>query len=75
VASKETVEELKRRYSRRLLRLPGVNGVGIERAEGPDEYSLVVHVDDDNPQTRTSVQDAVASEAVRIVASGKFRKL
>jgi hypothetical protein len=75
VATKEQVEKLKRRHSRRLLRLPGVSGVGIERAEGADDYALVVHVEDDNPHTLAAVQEEVPDPAVRVVRSGKFKKL
>jgi C-terminal processing protease CtpA/Prc len=75
VATKERVEKLKRQHSRRLLRLPGVSGVGIERAEEPDDYALVVHVEDDSPATRAAVQEEVGDKPVRIVRSGKFRKL
>jgi len=75
MATKEQVEELKHRLSRRLLRLPGVSGVGIERGEGTGDYALVVHVEDDNPETRAAVQKEVADKPVRIVRSGKFKKL
>lgn len=75
MASEQHVKALKQRFSRRLLRLRGVNGVGIERAGGPDEYALVVHVVNDDPAIKAAVKQRVADEAVRIVASGKFRKL
>jgi hypothetical protein len=79
MATKAHVEALKHRVSRKLLRLPGVNGVGIERAAGSakdgEEYALVVHVEDDNPDTRAAVEKHVSDKAVRIVAGGKFKKL
>ena len=75
MATKAHVEALKHRVSRKLLRLPGVNGVGIERADGPDDYALVVHVTDDNPELRAVVATHVPDKALRIVVSGKFRKL
>ena len=75
MATKKQVEDLKHRVSRRLLRLPGVNGVGIQRADGPDDYALVVHVEDDNPHTRAAVKKQAPGKAVRIVPSGKFKKL
>ncbi len=73
--TKKQVEELKRRLSRRLLRLPGVSGVGIERGESADDYVLVVHLENDTPEMRAVVQEEVANQPVRIVRSGKFRKL
>jgi len=75
MATKKQVEDLKQRVSRRLLRLPGVSGVGIQRADGPDDYTLVVHVADDNPDTRAAVKKQAPGKAVKIVASGKFKKL
>lgn len=75
MATKKQVEDLKLRVSRRLLRLPGVNGVGIQRADSPDDYALVVHVEDDNAKTRAAVKKQAPGEAVRIVPSGRFKKL
>ena len=76
MGSKEKVESLKRQVSRRLLRLPGVVGVGVERGEGSEDYVLVVHVKDDDPGTRTAVANEAGDDGlVRIVASGPFRKL
>ncbi len=73
---KTDVTELKRRHSRRLLQLPGVSGVGVERSEGgKDDYVLVVHVDEDDTPTRESVKQVVGAGPVRIVKSGKFKKL
>ena len=65
MATKAHVEALKHRVSRKLLRLPGVNGVGIERAEAPDDYALVVHVADDTPETRAAVAHHVPDKALR----------
>ena len=76
MARKAEVEELKRRHGRRLLRLPGVSGVGIERRNGEDDYVLVVHVDSDDKATRAAVVKEVGAAAeVRFVKSGPFRKL
>jgi hypothetical protein len=76
VASKAHVEELKRRHGRRLLRIPGVSGVGIERRDGKDDYVLVVHVQADDDGTRAAVEKEVGeTDAVKIVKSGPFRKL
>ena len=73
MASREEVEELKRRHGRRLMRIPGVSGVGVER--DPDAaYVLVVHVKDDTPDTRAAVKKAAGDAPVRIVKSGPFVK-
>ena len=76
MAGKSEVTKLKQRYSRRLLKLPGVRGVGVERGDGDDDdYVLVVHVENDDPATRSAVKRAVDAAAVRIAKSGKFKKL
>jgi len=74
MARKTEVTKLKQRLSRRLLRLPGVQGVGVERGDGDDDYVLVVHVEEDDDSTRSAVKKATDADAVRIVKSGRFRK-
>jgi hypothetical protein len=74
VAPKSQVTKLKRRHSRRLLSVPGVCGVGVERGDGDDDYVLAVYVEADDTKTRAAVTDTVGTTDVRIVASGKFRK-
>jgi hypothetical protein len=75
VSRKTDVTQLKRRHGRRLLQLPGVSGVGVERADGGgDDYVLVVHVEQDDVPTRESVKQVVGGEPVRIVKSGRFKK-
>ena len=75
MATKEQAEALKHKLSRRVLRVPGVSGVGIERGTDPDDYEIVVHVEDDNPETRARLEGELDGHPVRIVRSGKFKKL
>ena len=74
VAGKTEITELKRRHGRRLLQLPGVVGVGVERGYGDDDYVLVIHVEKDDSSTREAVTQTVGAEPVRIVGSGRFKK-
>jgi hypothetical protein len=74
VAGKTEITRLKRRHGRRLLQLPGVVGVGVERGDGDDDYVLVIHVEEDDPSTREAVKQTVSAEPVRIVESGRFKK-
>ena len=74
MASKAHVERVKQKLSRRLLRVDGVNGVGIQRADAPDDYALVVHVEQDSPDMRAAVEKEARGEPVRIIPSGKFKK-
>ena len=75
MASKSHVERAKHKLSRRLLRMDGVNGVGIQRGGDADDYALVVHVVDDTPDVRAAVKKEARGEPVRIVVSGKLKKL
>jgi hypothetical protein len=74
LATRDEIEKLKRRHARRLLRLSGVSGVGVERSDD-DAYILVVHVTDDEEKTRTAVQKEMAGAPVRVVKGNKFKKL
>lgn len=74
MATRDQVEALKRAHSLTLMRMPGVSGVGIERGDGEDAYSLVVHLEHDDERTRAAVEQAVKGDPVRIVVSGPFRK-
>lgn len=51
VATEEELREVKRRHSMRLLQLPGVSGVGVEK-DSAGNYVLVVHVDASNLRAR-----------------------
>jgi hypothetical protein len=75
VASKETIQQLKRRHRGRLLRLSGVNGIGIQRGTDDNDYVLVIHVTDDDEATRAAIREEVDDEPVRIVKSGTFKKM
>ena len=74
MARESEVTQLKQRLSRRLLQRPGVQGVGVERGDGADDYVLVVHVEDDDDATRSAVKQTTDADAVRIVKSGRFKK-
>lgn len=76
MAGKAQVQELKRRHGRRLLGINGVVGVGVERSDEEDGCVLVVHVKEDDEETRAAVVKEVGDvESVRIVKSGPFKKL
>jgi hypothetical protein len=73
MASLEEVRELKRRHSARLLQVPGISGVGIEKDEAGD-YVLVIHLDAATPEGIAEVPDRIEGVPVRVVRSGPFRK-
>jgi hypothetical protein len=72
IATEQEIRELKSRHSARLLSLPGVSGVGIEKDES-GKYVLAVHLDADNPPKE--LPDEIEGHAVKYIKSGPFRKL
>ena len=73
MATEQEIRELKHRHSARLLSLPGVSGVGIERDE-EGQYLLAVHLDADAEAPR-DLPPTIEGYPVRYVRSGPFRKL
>ncbi len=68
-----SVEEVKNRHEARLMRTPGVVGVGIGRSGG--KPVIRVYVDKDTPKVRKAVPDALEDVPVEIVVSGPFKAL
>ncbi len=67
-----TIQEAKRALSRRLLRNPGVSGVGIETAEGGGER-IKVYLAEDNPGLASSIPSAVEGYSVVVEVIGRIR--
>jgi len=65
------------RWARFLLHRPwrAIAGGGIAVFSESLHPTLVVHLADDDENTRAAVKKAVAGEPVQIVSSGRFRKL
>jgi len=74
MATEEELRALKRRHSQRLLGLPGVCGVGVEK-DASGNYVLAVHVDSENSEAGRQVPDTIEGYPVKRVQSGPFRKL
>ncbi|HLI86622.1 MAG TPA: hypothetical protein VKV17_22135 [Bryobacteraceae bacterium] len=72
--SEEEASTIKRRHATRLLKLPGVSGVGIEK-DAAGNYLLVIHIDSDQPEVVTGLPEQVEGLPVRLVRTGPFRKL
>ena len=68
-----SVEEVKKRHEARLLKTPGVVGVGIGRSGG--KPVIRVYVAKDSPKVRKAVPDALEDVPVEIVVSGPFKAL
>jgi hypothetical protein len=74
MASEDQLREIKRRHSARLLQLPGVCGVGIEK-DTSGAYVLAVHLDATDPDAGKDVPKTIEGQPVKRVKSGPFAKL
>lgn len=68
-----SVEEVKKRHEARLMKTPGVVGVGIGRAGG--KTVIRVYVKRDSPKVRKAVPETLDDVPVEIVVSGPFKAL
>jgi hypothetical protein len=73
MASEEELRQIKRRHSARLLQLPGVCGIGIEKDKSGD-YVLAVHLDASDPNAGKDVPETIEGQPVMRVQSGPFTK-
>ena len=65
-----TAKAVKRKHEARLMRIPGVVGVGITQKEGKDR--ICVYVKDDNPKILAALPRTLEEIPVEIVVSGGF---
>ena len=73
MTSEQQVGEIKRKHSARLLREPGVCGVGVERDEN-GEFVLAIHLDAAQPQAGSTIPDSLDGCVVRKHFDGPFTK-
>jgi len=71
--TQESAHEVKRRHAGRLMKLPGVVGVGVEKDER-GRFVLAVHLDPSQARAGTSIPKKIESVPVKLVRSGPFRK-
>ncbi len=71
--SMASVEEVKKRHEARLMKTPGVVGVGIGRSGG--RTVIRVYVEKDSPKVRKAVPQSLDDVPVEVVVSGRFRAL
>jgi predicted sugar kinase len=74
MATEDEIRELKRRHAARLLRQPGVSGVGVERGEDGG-FVLAVHLDRDAAFAPGELPERIEGHPVRYLRSGPFRKM
>ena len=73
MAGEREVRQLKRLVSARLLREPGVCGVGVEKQQGGG-YVLAIHVDDEDREIVRNPPEELRGQPVKFVRSGPFHK-
>ena len=73
MTTKQEAARIKKRNSARLLKLPGVVGVGVEEDE-QGRCSLVIHVEEDRPEVLEGLPDNVEDCPVKVVRTGRYRK-
>ncbi len=71
--SQEAAHEIKRRHAGRLMKLPGVVGVGVEK-DARGRFVLAVHLDPDEAGGKPSIPKEIESCPVKLVRSGPFKK-
>jgi hypothetical protein len=76
MATEERARAVKRAHSARLLAMPGVSGVGVER-DAKGEYFLAVHLAPPSEGAAELTERPAQLDGVPVhwVTSGPFRKL
>ncbi len=74
MVSEAKAMKVKQRYSARLLKQPGVSGVGVEKGDDGG-FVLAIYLDRDDPEIRKNLPRQLDDCPVKIVPTGPFRKL
>jgi hypothetical protein len=72
--SEQQINDVKDRHAEELFRKPGVVGVGVEQ-DDKGKFVLTVHVESDDPDILSVLPQQVEGYDVRVIPSGKYRKL
>lgn len=72
--SEEEVRQIKRRNSLKLLALPGVCGVGVEK-DDTGEFVIALHLESDAPSITANLPTRIEDCPVKWVHSGPFHKI
>jgi hypothetical protein len=73
MATREECKTVKERHAARLLKEPGVVGVGVEKREEGD-YVLTIHLDAASQGAQSQLPTELDGCPVQIVQSGPFTK-
>jgi hypothetical protein len=73
VATEQELAEVKKRVSARLLSLPGISGVGVQK-EPSGEFVLAIHLDADTPAIAANLPREIEGHPVKVVLTEAFSK-
>lgn len=73
MATQSEIDKVKERHSERLMNMPGVVGVGVERDES-GQFVLALHVETDDPHVLGGLPRQVEGYPVKIIGSGPYEK-
>jgi hypothetical protein len=73
MATQSEIDEVKERHSERLMNMPGVVGVGVERDES-GQFVLALHVETDDPRVLGGLPRQVEGHPVKIIGGGPYEK-
>ncbi|HLK04092.1 MAG TPA: hypothetical protein VKT53_06590 [Candidatus Acidoferrum sp.] len=74
MASEQQAREIKNRHSAELLKLPGVCGVGVQKAS-EDDFYIALHIESEDPRVADKLPKELEGLRVETVVSGPFKKL
>ena len=74
MASEQEARDVKNRHSMQLLRLPGVSGVGVQKA-GDSDFYIAVHVESSDAKVIEQLPKQLEGLRVETIVSGPFKKL
>ena len=74
MATEEEVSRVKEQHSFRLLQMPEVSGVGVEKDESGG-YVLTIHLNADAPALRDRLSAEINEVPIKFIHSGPFRPL
>jgi len=74
MASEQEARDVKNRHSMELLRLPGVCGVGVQKA-GDNDFYIAVHVESSDAKVIEQLPRQLEGLRVETIVSGPFKKL
>ena len=72
--TEQEVRQIKRRHSAQLLALPGVCGVGVEKADN-GEYVIALHLETTDPAISAALPTRIEDCPVKLLHSGPFHKV